>query len=118
MRLFLYYLTLLGSSYVTSTYGPHQRAQMTGDILLGGLFPIHFGVASKDQDLAARPESTQCVRFNFRGFRWLQAMVFAIDEINNSSVLLPNITLGYRIFDTCNTGFKSLGSHSQFCGSK
>lgn len=62
MRLLLYYLTLLGSSYVISTYGPHQRAQMTGDILLGGLFPLHFGIASKDQDLAARPESTQCVR--------------------------------------------------------
>ena len=54
------------TSYVISTYGPHQRAQMTGDILLGGLFPIHFGVASKDQDLAARPESTQCVRYKLR----------------------------------------------------
>lgn len=62
MRFVLYYLILLGSSCVISTYGPHHRAQMTGDILLGGLFPIHFGVASKDQDLAARPESTQCVR--------------------------------------------------------
>lgn len=62
MRLVLCYLTLFGSSYVISTYGPQQRAQMTGDILLGGLFPIHFGVSSKDQDLAARPESTQCTR--------------------------------------------------------
>ncbi|MED6257248.1 hypothetical protein ATANTOWER_016316 [Ataeniobius toweri] len=87
---------------------------MTGDILLGGLFPIHFGVASKDQDLAARPESTQCVRFNFRGFRWLQAMVFAIEEINNSSNLLPNITLGYRIFDTCNTVSKALEATLSF----
>lgn len=62
MKLVLYYVILLGSSYVISTYGPQQRAQMTGDILFGGLFPIHFGVASKHQDLAARPESTQCVR--------------------------------------------------------
>lgn len=62
MKLVLYYLILLGSSDVISTYGPNQRAQMTGDILLGGLFPIHFGVASKTQDLAARPESTKCVR--------------------------------------------------------
>uniref|UniRef100_A0A3P9CQR0 Extracellular calcium-sensing receptor n=1 Tax=Maylandia zebra TaxID=106582 RepID=A0A3P9CQR0_9CICH len=114
MRLLLYYLTLLGSSYVISTYGPHQRAQMTGDILLGGLFPLHFGIASKDQDLAARPESTQCVRFNFRGFRWLQAMIFAIEEINNSSTLLPNITLGYRIFDTCNTVSKALEATLSF----
>ncbi|XP_061903647.1 extracellular calcium-sensing receptor [Entelurus aequoreus] len=114
MLFVLCYLLLFGSTCVVSTYGPHQRAQMTGDILLGGLFPIHFGVASKDQDLAARPESTQCVRFNFRGFRWLQAMIFAIDEVNNSSTLLPNITLGYRIFDTCNTVSKALEATLSF----
>lgn len=62
MSFVVYYLVLLGSSYVISTYGPHQRVQKTGDILLGGLFPMHFGVASKDQDLAARPQSTECVR--------------------------------------------------------
>ncbi|XP_010868833.3 extracellular calcium-sensing receptor isoform X1 [Esox lucius] len=114
MRFHLYYMVFLGSSCVISTYGPHQRAQKTGDILLGGLFPMHFGVTSKDQDLAARPESTECVRYNFRGFRWLQAMIFAIEEINNSSTLLPNITLGYRIFDTCNTVSKALEATLSF----
>ncbi|XP_066555246.1 extracellular calcium-sensing receptor isoform X2 [Amia ocellicauda] len=114
MRFYLHYLVLLGSSCVISTYGPHQRAQKKGDIILGGLFPIHFGVTAKDQDLATRPESTECVRYNFRGFRWLQAMIFAIEEINNSSSLLPNITLGYRIFDTCNTVSKALEATLSF----
>lgn len=54
------------------------------------------------------------LRYNFRGFRWLQAMIFAIEEINNSSTLLPNITLGYRIFDTCNTVSKALEASLSF----
>uniref|UniRef100_A0A8I5U155 Extracellular calcium-sensing receptor n=1 Tax=Pongo abelii TaxID=9601 RepID=A0A8I5U155_PONAB len=105
---------LLALTWHTSAYGPDQRAQKKGDIILGGLFPIHFGVAAKDQDLKSRPESVECIRYNFRGFRWLQAMIFAIEEINSSPALLPNLTLGYRIFDTCNTVSKALEATLSF----
>uniref|UniRef100_A0A8C0G3F1 Extracellular calcium-sensing receptor n=1 Tax=Chelonoidis abingdonii TaxID=106734 RepID=A0A8C0G3F1_CHEAB len=107
-------LILLVFTWNTSAYGPNQRAQKKGDIILGGLFPIHFGVAAKDQDLKSRPESVECIRYNFRGFRWLQAMIFAIEEINSSPTLLPNMTLGYRIFDTCNTVSKALEATLSF----
>uniref|UniRef100_A0A8D0GL08 Extracellular calcium-sensing receptor n=1 Tax=Sphenodon punctatus TaxID=8508 RepID=A0A8D0GL08_SPHPU len=107
-------LILLAFTGNTAAYGPNQRAQKKGDIILGGLFPIHFGVAAKDQDLKSRPESVECIRYNFRGFRWLQAMIFAIEEINSSPTLLPNMTLGYRIFDTCNTVSKALEATLSF----
>ena len=42
-----------------------------------------------------------CVRFWQERFKHSQAMVFAIENINRDPGLLPNVTLGYSIYDTC-----------------
>ena len=38
---------------------------------------------------------------NFREFQFAQAMLFALEEINNSTDILPGISLGYKFYDVC-----------------
>nr|XP_055039788.1 taste receptor type 1 member 2-like [Misgurnus anguillicaudatus] len=39
--------------------------------------------------------------FTKSGYKMFQVMRFAVEEINNSTTLLPNVSLGYDIFDHC-----------------
>ncbi|XP_023206699.1 extracellular calcium-sensing receptor-like [Xiphophorus maculatus] len=49
-----------------------------------------------------KPEPPRCTgSLNVRSLRFSRAMVFAIEEINNSTELLPGIKLGYQIYDSC-----------------
>uniref|UniRef100_A0AAQ6IHQ5 G-protein coupled receptors family 3 profile domain-containing protein n=1 Tax=Anabas testudineus TaxID=64144 RepID=A0AAQ6IHQ5_ANATE len=66
--------------------------RIDGDISLGGLFPVH----ARGNDGKACGELKK-----EKGIHRLEAMLFALDRINNDNELLPNISLGARILDTC-----------------
>ncbi|XP_060902736.1 extracellular calcium-sensing receptor-like [Labrus mixtus] len=78
-----------------------------GDITIGGAFSIHSQISKPSLFFTETPERLTCSRINFREFRFAQTMIFAIEEINNSSSLLPNITIGYKVFDTCGSTLPS-----------
>lgn len=66
--------------------------RLDGDIILGGLFPVH----------ARGERGVPCGELKKeKGIHRLEAMLFAIDLINKDPELLPNVTLGARILDTC-----------------
>ena len=72
---------------------PHDPTVLSGfrniinkDFIIGGLFPVYDCTGSAQGDL-----------------EWLEAMLFAIDRINNDMSLLPNLVIGYDVRDTCNS---------------
>uniref|UniRef100_A0A8C8B8L8 Glutamate metabotropic receptor 8 n=1 Tax=Otus sunia TaxID=257818 RepID=A0A8C8B8L8_9STRI len=66
--------------------------RLDGDIILGGLFPVH---AKGDRGVPCGELKKE------KGIHRLEAMLYAIDQINKDPDLLANITLGVRILDTC-----------------
>ncbi|XP_059572477.1 taste receptor type 1 member 2 [Alligator mississippiensis] len=74
---------------------------LPGDYVLGGLFSLHAETVGNSH--FARAEVPRCQTFNLKivGYSFLQAMRFAVEEINNSSTLLPGISLGYEMVDVC-----------------
>ncbi|XP_066566571.1 extracellular calcium-sensing receptor-like [Amia ocellicauda] len=43
----------------------------------------------------------KCEGLNAGELQYAQSMIFAIEEINNSSKLLPDVSVGYKIYDSC-----------------
>ncbi|XP_053091164.1 vomeronasal type-2 receptor 1-like [Pangasianodon hypophthalmus] len=80
-----------------------QSMLKEGDIMIGGIFPIY----SKQENILFsfdnKPPVPECKGFGLQAFRWMRTMVFAIDEINQDERLLPNISLGYIIVDSCSS---------------
>ena len=89
-----YYLVLVWFLYNCVSI---QAPYLEGDVMLGGLFVIHL-----------ENSGGQCTDVDLKGLGRAQAMIFAIEKINNDSIILPNLTLGYDIRDYCGNVSKAM----------
>ncbi|MFT7797532.1 metabotropic glutamate receptor 1-like [Arapaima gigas] len=71
-------------------------ARMDGDIIIGALFSVHH------QPSAEKVAERKCgeVREQY-GIQRVEAMFHALDRINSDPELLPNVSLGCEIRDSC-----------------
>uniref|UniRef100_A0A3B4AAJ1 G-protein coupled receptors family 3 profile domain-containing protein n=1 Tax=Periophthalmus magnuspinnatus TaxID=409849 RepID=A0A3B4AAJ1_9GOBI len=98
--------------YVTSHCSPscELRRQFhlngvhkSGDVILGGLFEVHYTSVFPELTFTSEPQHLKCQGFDPPGFRHAMTMAFAVEEINQNSDFLPNVTLGYSLYDNCAT---------------
>uniref|UniRef100_A0A1A9WYC5 G-protein coupled receptors family 3 profile domain-containing protein n=1 Tax=Glossina brevipalpis TaxID=37001 RepID=A0A1A9WYC5_9MUSC len=106
---------LFEESHALQRNAPNQRTNeateadilsvyLPGDLIIGGLFPVH-----------EKGEGSPCgVKVYNRGVQRLEAMLYAVDRINNDQSILPNITLGVHILDTCSRETYALNQSLQF----
>ncbi|XP_043926779.1 extracellular calcium-sensing receptor-like [Protopterus annectens] len=53
--------------------------------------------------------TTFAQEFSAESYQNLQATVFAIQELNQNPYILPNFTLGFKMFDTCLSEVRTIG---------
>ena len=90
--------------FPADVFNPHYMVTSDGDINIGAILSIHN---SLDGQTCSRTA-------NFRVMEYVHAIIFAIDEINNSSDILPGVKLGFRILDDCHTSPMALSRAMQF----
>ena len=80
------------SEIIMTTDGPMRirgiRNRANRDFVIGGVFAVHEDAAGVVCGKARRDQ-------------WVEAMLFALDSVNANKTLLPNITLGFDIRDSC-----------------
>ena len=84
-------LSVISSRMLQMTATPTIYVDNPGNLTLGGLFV-----------LTKLNEKGQCLdEISLDDLRSLLAMQFAVESINSNETILPNITLGFKAFDTC-----------------
>ncbi|KAG8009726.1 G-protein coupled receptor family C group 6 member A [Nibea albiflora] len=106
-------LIILETGHATVKGTRASEATAPGDIIIGGIFPIHEDVAKENNSYA--PHIQPCIRLDNRGLVKALAMINVIETMNKSPLLADvNITLGYQILDSCSDVSTALRATAHF----
>ncbi|XP_018414823.1 PREDICTED: extracellular calcium-sensing receptor-like [Nanorana parkeri] len=72
-----------------------------GDITLGMINPIRATLTQTVFTFSSRPAPRSCDLFISELYKSILALLFATKEVNDNPDLLPNITLGFQMYDSC-----------------
>ena len=104
---FIYTLLVILTFITPLEAGNKEKEKMVridGDVIFGGMFPMH-----------ERGDDTPCGTIKEeKGIQRMEAMLYAIDQINKDPNLLPNITIGALILDTCSSDTYALEQSMEF----
>ncbi|XP_053556331.1 vomeronasal type-2 receptor 26-like [Bombina bombina] len=94
--------TSTGSSCQLSLRNPwsEYKYMQDGDIIIGGVFTVNYYVEKIEEKYHNIPE-VRCLFPFALYYKHLLTFVFTINEFNKSLKVLPNITLGYLVYDSC-----------------